>query len=158
MGVTRPQWVNPRRFLRQFVWRFRKYISDIFIEDHQPITKSPQWQKGIGLHPLLYMSFKCGFMLTWFMSLHCYDVIIGTIASKNTSLTIVYSAVYSGANQRKYQRSASLAFVWGIHRWPVNSPHKWPVTRKLFPLIMNKDRFVSTNFYLYLCDISTPYN
>ena len=44
------------------------------------------------------------------------------------------SPVHSGADQRKYQSSASLAFVWGIHRWPVNSLHKWPVTRKMFPL------------------------
>ena len=51
----------------------------------------------------------------------------------NTSLTIVYSTVYTGADQRKHQSSASLAFVWGIHRGPVNSPHKWPVTRKMFP-------------------------
>ena len=55
------------------------------------------------------------------------------IASQITSLTIVYSAVYSGAHQRKHQSSASLAFMWGIHRGPVNSPHKWPVTRKMFP-------------------------
>ena len=48
-------------------------------------------------------------------------------------LTSVYSTVYSGADQRKYQSSASLAFVRGIHRWPVNSPHKGPVTRKMFP-------------------------
>ena len=34
---------------------------------------------------------------------------------------------------KKHQSSASLAFVWGIHRWPVNSPHKRPVTRKTFP-------------------------
>ena len=40
-----------------------------------------------------------------------------------TGLTIVYSTVYSGADQRKHQRSASLAFVRGIHRWPVNSPY-----------------------------------
>ena len=39
---------------------------------------------------------------------------------------IVYSTVYSGADQRKYQTSASLTFVRGIHRWPVNSPHKGP--------------------------------
>ena len=41
---------------------------------------------------------------------------------------------------RKHQSSVSLAFVWGIHRGPVNSPHKWPVTRKMFPfddVIMN---------------------
>ena len=56
-----------------------------------------------------------------------------SMASQITSLTIVYSAVYSGADQRKQQSSASLAFVRGIHRGPVNSPHKWPVTRKMFP-------------------------
>ena len=38
-----------------------------------------------------------------------------------------------GADQRKHQSSASLAFVRGIHRRPVNSPHKWPVTRKMLP-------------------------
>ena len=61
------------------------------------------------------------------------DVIFSAMASQITSLTIVYSTVYSGAEQRKYQSSASLAFVRGIHRWPVNSPHKGPVTRKMFP-------------------------
>ena len=55
------------------------------------------------------------------------------MASQITSLTIVYSTVYSGADQRKHQSSGSLAFVRGIHRGPVNSPHKWPVTRKMFP-------------------------
>ena len=58
---------------------------------------------------------------------------MGAIASRITSLTIVYSTVYSDADQRKHQSSASLAFVWGIHRGPVNSLHKWPVTRKMFP-------------------------
>ena len=65
--------------------------------------------------------------------LHYNDVIMGLITSQITSLTIVYSTVYSGADQRNYQSSASLAFVRGIHRGPVNSPHKWPVTRKMFP-------------------------
>ena len=46
---------------------------------------------------------------------------------------MVYSAVYSGADQRKHQSSSSLAFVRGIHRWPVNSPHKGPVMRTMFP-------------------------
>ena len=64
---------------------------------------------------------------------HYDDVIMSAIASKITSLSIVYSAVYSGADQIKHQSSASLAFVWGIHRGPVNSPHKRPVTRKMFP-------------------------
>ena len=65
---------------------------------------------------------------------HYKDVIMGVIASQITSLTIVYSTVYSDADQRKHQSSASLAFVRGIHRRPVNSPHKWPVTRKMFPV------------------------
>ena len=64
---------------------------------------------------------------------HYNDVTMGTIASQITSLTIVYSTVYSDADQRKHQSSASLAFVRGIHWGPVNSPHKWPVTRKMFP-------------------------
>ena len=54
-------------------------------------------------------------------------------ASQITSLTIVYLTVYTSADQGKHQSSASLAFVRGIHRSPVNSPHKWPVTRKMFP-------------------------
>ena len=64
---------------------------------------------------------------------HYGDVMMGAMASQITSLTIVNSTVCSGADQRKHQSSASLAFVWGIHRWPVNSPHKWPVTRKMLP-------------------------
>ena len=55
------------------------------------------------------------------------------MVSQITSLTTVYSAAHSDPDQRKHESSASLAFVWGIHRWPVNSPHNWPVTRKMFP-------------------------
>ena len=58
---------------------------------------------------------------------------MGARASQITSLTIVYSTVYSGADRRKHQRSASLAFKRGIHRWQLNSPHKWPVTRRVCP-------------------------
>ena len=73
---------------------------------------------------------------------------MSAMASHITSLTIVYSSVYSGADQRKHQSSAPLAYVWGIHWWPVNSPHKRPVTRKMFPfddVIVNMTYFsVST--------------
>ena len=58
---------------------------------------------------------------------------MGTMASQIISLTMVYSSVYFGADERKHQSFASLVFVRGIHRWPVNSLHKWPVTRKMFP-------------------------
>ena len=66
---------------------------------------------------------------TAFSNTHYTDVIMGTIAFQITSLTIVYS----DTDQSKHQSSASLAFVWGNHRGPVNSLHKWPVTRKMFP-------------------------
>ena len=55
---------------------------------------------------------------------HYCDVLIGAVASQITSLTVVYSAVYSSTDQRKHQSSASLAFVRGIHRGPVNFPQK----------------------------------
>ena len=71
---------------------------------------------------------------------HYDDVIMSSLASQITSLKIVYPTVHSRADQRKHQSSASLAFVWGIRRSPVNSPHREPVTRKMFPfddVIMN---------------------
>ena len=77
--------------------------------------------------------------------IYCSDVIMGTMASQITSLTIVYSTINSGADQRKYQSSASLAFVRGIHRWPVNSPHKWPVMRRMSP-------FDDVIMFFVLCD------
>ena len=84
---------------------------------------------------------------------HYSGVIMSMMASQNTVVSIVCSTVCSGAHQRKDQSSASLAFVRGIHGWPVNSPHKRPVTRKVFPFddvimrrkfhIQNSLKFVS---------------
>ena len=54
------------------------------------------------------------------------------MTSSVTSLAIVYSTIYSGTDERKYQSPASLAFVRRIRRRQVNSPHKGPVTRKMF--------------------------
>ena len=42
---------------------------------------------------------------------HCSDVMLGVMASQITRFTIVYSTVYSGADQRNHQSPASLAFV-----------------------------------------------
>ena len=78
--------------------------------------------------------------------IHYNGVIMGAIASQITSLTIVYSIVYSDADQRKHQSSASLSFVRGIHRGPVNSPHKWPVTRKMFPF----DDIIMMKYYDFM--------
>ena len=58
------------------------------------------------------------------------DVIKSAMASQITGAPTVCSAFCSGAEHRKHQISASLAFVRAIHRWPLDSPHKGPVTRK----------------------------
>ena len=75
------------------------------------------------------------------------------MASQITRLIIVYLTVYSDADQRKHQSSASLAFVRGFHRRPVNSPHKWPVTRKMFP----SDDVIMTAFEPNVYAISDQY-
>ena len=67
------------------------------------------------------------------LAIHYNEVIMIAMVSQITSRTAVYSIVYSDADQRKHQSSASLSFVLGIHRLQVNSSHKWPVTRKMFP-------------------------
>ena len=71
--------------------------------------------------------------LSFHKMVHYSDVIVSAMVSQITGVSIVYSTVCPGANQTKHQSYASLAFVRGIHRWPVNSPHKGPVTRKMFP-------------------------
>ena len=89
-----------------------------------------------------------------FISCQSNDVIMGAIASQPTSLPIVYLTAYSRRRSKEYQSSASLAFVRGTHRWPVNSSHKGPVTRKMFPFDdVTKGRpacFVV--FFLFSCD------
>ena len=64
---------------------------------------------------------------------HYIDVIMSAMTSQISNLTNVYSTVCSSPDQRKHQSSAPLVFVRGIHRWPVSSPHKKPVMRKIFP-------------------------
>ena len=95
------------------------------------------------------------------LPVHYSDVIVSVMASQITSLTIVYSAVYSGTNEIKHPSSSSMAFVRGIHRWPLNSPHKGPVTRKMFPFdyvimdlwLLDGTRPSSTEASLGLCSL-----
>ena len=83
---------------------------------------------------------------------------MSAIVSQITSLTIVYLTVYSCADHRIHQSSASLAFVRRIQRWPVNSPHKWLVTRKCFRLMTSSCICVSNSclhrHYFYNPDTS----
>ena len=76
---------------------------------------------------------------------------MGTMASQITSLTIVYSTIYWDADQGKHQSSVSLAFVQGIHRWPVNAPHKGPVMQKMFPF---DDVIMISHTDIHICYVS----
>ena len=85
---------------------------------------------------------------------HYIDVIMTMMASQITSLTVVYSIVYSGADQRKHQSSASLAFVWGIHRDRWIPRTKRPVTRKMFPfddVIIYKKSWITGDIWKQIC-------
>ena len=104
------------------------------------LYRPPVSLKAIAVHPIkMHTVFLCLFpyhcIISFYETIwHYNDVIMSAMASQIISLAIVYSSVYSGVGQRKNQSSASLTFVRGIHRWPVNSPHKRPVTRKCFHL------------------------
>ena len=67
------------------------------------------------------------------ISRHYNDVIMGTMTSQITGVSIVCLTVCSGEDERKHQSYVSLAYVRGIHQWPVDSLHRGPVTRKMFP-------------------------
>ena len=73
-----------------------------------------------------------GKLLMHLQQCHYCDVKTSAMASRITGVPIVCSTVCSGADQRKHQSSAWLAFVRGIQLWPVDSPHNGPVTRKMF--------------------------
>ena len=88
-------------------WKFKLYITR-YLNLHTHVD------------PLRAVCFRCEILILlcddYFYDFHYIDVIMTTMASQITSLTVVYSTVYSDADQRKHQSSASLAFVWGIHR------------------------------------------
>ena len=115
-----------------------------------PIVISPwpfpmairHWGKHAECHHIKGLSHRigCRYFTKWSESGHgtqgafrCNDIIIGAMVSQITGVSIVYSTVCSGADQRKHQSSASLAFMREIRRWPLNSPHKRLAMRKMFP-------------------------
>ena len=83
---------------------------------------------------------------------HYRDVIMRAMASPIIGVSIVYSTICSGADQRKHQSTASLVYVRRVHRWPVDSPHKGPVTREMFPfddIIMDCTTFVNPTHFAW---------
>ena len=100
------------------------------------------------------LSFILCMCLVSFLWTHYNDVKMGAMASQITSLAIIYSTVHSDADQRKHRSSAPLAFVRGIHRWPANSPHKCPVTRKCFHLMTSSCDYNLTGCFT-ICGLYT---
>ena len=74
------------------------------------------WSQSRGRSQAVASLRSCPGWPNWILLSHYIDVIMTTMASQITNLMVVYSTVYSDADQRKHQNSASLAFVWGIHR------------------------------------------
>ena len=77
---------------------------------------------------------------------HYSDMITRAMASQITGFSLLCSNVCSGADQREHANSASLAYVKGNQRWPLDSLHKGPVTEKIFPFhegIMEKRNTIS---------------
>ena len=149
-GIFLSSRVMSSGMLKRF-WNFAKWYYRVLCKI---IKRSVNWEISHGwtrLHEICIHDELRGRSYT--AKAHCFPKItlqwrhMGTRASQITNLTIVYSTVYSGADQRKHRSSASLAFVKGIHRWPVNSPHKGPVTRKMFPF---------DDVILYICEETKP--
>ena len=133
--------------IRQSI-NWKNYTNDLhsFIRFGLPDWCNWQWGKQDNL-----------LLTTWWLYMWCWqvkstysDVIMSTVASQITSLMIVYSTTHSGADPREHQSSASLAFVREIHRGPVNSPHKRPVTWKMFPV---DDIIMSWQHDGYICSV-----
>ena len=106
---------------------YATYVACLFtIWDLDHMQRIYSYTSGSGIHDMQYVPG------------HYNDVIMSAIASPASPLFT--QPFIQGADQRKHQSSESLAFVRGIHRWPVYSPQKGPVTQKMFPfddVIMN---------------------
>ena len=111
----------------KYAWTFPMALKEMRLEPQSrrwpELLFDPTWPRRLFL---IKMSLEV-------INVHYCDAIMSAMASQITSLTIVNPSLCWDTDQRDHQSSASLAFVQGIHRRPVNAPHKWPVTRKMFP-------------------------
>ena len=129
---------SPVNFPHKGQWRGALMFSLIYawINDWVNNREAGDLRRQHGHYDVIVMISTHLIGLSFFESrhqLHYNDVIVNVMASQITSLTIVHLTVYSGADQRQHQSSTLLVFVMGIHRWPVNSPHKGLLTQKMFP-------------------------
>ena len=120
-GATRPQWVKVSELLCQYT----SITQFIFIL----IT----WYRGGAFYPSdASLSYAHVEITKWCIWVHYSDVTMRLMTSSINIVSSICSTICFGGHQRKHQKSASLVFMRGIHRWPVDSPHKGPITRKMF--------------------------
>ena len=86
-------------------------------------------QHSFSIYDRIFL-WKCRSIYVWL-----WTVNISLWPHQMETFSALLLTVCSDADQRKHQSSASLAFVRGIHRLPVDSLHKGPVTRKCFHLM-----------------------
>ena len=107
---------------------------------HQDIA-NVQWAKSLGSSlkiklkwPMRLQDILEHFRInTMSWSVMCWSFPIHYCEFMSDGISIGYSIVSSGAEQRKYQSSVLLSYVRGIHWSPVSSPHKGPVMWKMIP-------------------------
>ena len=107
-------------------------MSQIYLQNHNSTFNTIPWyvwHLACKLRKIVYM--KSYTHMQYVPKI--MHIIMSVMASQITGILIVCSAVCLGTDQRKYQNSMSRAFVRGIHQWLVDSPHKGPVTQKMFP-------------------------
>ena len=137
---------GPRKIEFALLWCDTAYLRRKFVTLYNVITESACLSIWVVFHE------RGKSMNLQTHSSHHNDVTMSTIASQITSLTIAHSTVCPCVNQRNHQSSASLSFVRGIHRWSVNFPHKWTVTRKMFPfddVIMYTKLVLTSYFWIF---------
>ena len=140
-------WTRMSDFTRNFTWNqwWLKNIKEILSLSTASTASTDGLVPPIAKPSadIIVINFYCCFRTGSVSWIHHSDVIMSAMASQITGIAITYKTVCSGTYQRKHQSSASLDFVRGIHRWPMNSPHNGPVKRKMFPFddfIMHIDK------------------
>ena len=133
MGTVTTIWLRIRGFLQDFCMSYNSWtfagLDHQFSNSRTFLEFTKSWKPGEHRQSSNMQSLHLDNVQVWHASLQWRH---NAVASQISSVSTICSTICSDADQRKHQSSASLAFVMGIHRWPVNSPHKGPVTRKMF--------------------------
>ena len=115
-GITK--YVSSLGISKRYVFRC-KAMNHINVRNFRNVGESLAKRRSIHDNLVWLRNKRSYYACFLSRAFHYDDVIMGAMAYQITSLTIVYSTVYSVEDQRKHQSSASLAFVRRIHRRPV---------------------------------------